>query len=63
MAAITRTPGHNARPSSRSSSIDDDLRDLEISGYRITASRRVALLPVELAEAEQPAAGRAGGAR
>jgi hypothetical protein len=37
-------------PVSRSSSVDDDLSRLEIEGYRIEFSTRVALLPVDLAE-------------
>lgn len=56
MTAITRTPVHRDRSVSRATSVDDDLRDLEIDGYRIEFSTRVALLPVALEEAEQPPA-------
>ena len=56
MTAITRSPAHHNRPVSRAASVDDDLRDLEIDGYRIEFSTRVALLPVALEEAEQPPA-------
>ncbi len=38
------------RPTSSSASVEHELADLEIDGYRIEFSRRVALLPVELAE-------------
>ena len=56
MTAITRTPFHRNRSVSRATSVEDDLRDLEIDGYRIKFSTRVALLPVALEESEQPPA-------
>lgn len=43
------------RPTARGQSVEDDLRDLQIDGYRIESSVRVALLPVELAETEHGA--------
>lgn len=54
----TRTPVPR-RPVSRSTAVDDDVRDLEIDGYRIEFGTRVALLPVDLTEA--PSGGQTDG--